>query len=304
MVGAVATTLDTSLGSPGGTVISPVTGTIIRWHVTNFSGGPFALQVLTPNGGESYTATGTSDVATPISTATQTFTTSLPIEAGQTIGIRNTSNSDGIGYFVPPATATSAYFNPALEDGTTRTASAGLEAEFMFNAEVQPPPTITALTPESGPIAGAGQVTIAGTDFENVLAVKFGDAPATTFAVDSEMQITAFAPAGAGAVPVAVTTLAGTATAPQAYTYVTPTPVVVPTTPVQPPTPTVTVCKVPNLKGKSLKGAKKALRAHHCKPGTVTIEADVTAKTGSVVKQSPKAGTTKRAESAVGVRLG
>jgi hypothetical protein len=62
-------------------------------------------------------------------------------------------------------------------------------------------------------------------------------------------------------------------------------------------------CKVPKLKGKKLGGAKKALRAAHCKLGKVTKAMGATAKTGKVVKQSVKAGAKKAANAKVNVKL-
>lgn len=62
-------------------------------------------------------------------------------------------------------------------------------------------------------------------------------------------------------------------------------------------------CKVPKLKGKKLEGAKKALRAAHCKLGKVTKKEGVTAKTAKVVKQSVKAGAKKTAGTKVNVNL-
>lgn len=108
-------------------------------------------------------------------------------------------------------------------------------------------------------------------------AVTFGSAPAT-ITIDSETQITVVAPASAtaAAVPVSVATVAGTATGPD-FTYVAPAP--------------VQHCVVPNLKGKKLKAAKKALVKGKCKLGTVKKLAGATAKTGKVSKQGAKDGT-------------
>jgi hypothetical protein len=64
------------------------------------------------------------------------------------------------------------------------------------------------------------------------------------------------------------------------------------------------VCKVPNLKGKSLKAAKRRLAKAHCKLGRVTKEKGVTAKDGKVTKQSPKAGAKRAAKAKVAVTLG
>ncbi|WP_051133431.1 IPT/TIG domain-containing protein [Nocardia paucivorans] len=80
-------------------------------------------------------------------------------------------------------------------------------------------PTITSLSPTSGPTTGGTPVTITGTDFIGPLTVRFGGT-ATAFTIDSTTQITAIAPAGAaGTVQVTVTTSAGTSNGVD-YTYI------------------------------------------------------------------------------------
>ncbi|NQE67706.1 IPT/TIG domain-containing protein [Nocardia gamkensis] len=79
-------------------------------------------------------------------------------------------------------------------------------------------PTITAITPTSGPTTGGTSVTIAGTGFTGPLTVRFGST-ATTFTIDSAIQITAVAPAGsAGPVQVTVSDSSGTSNG-ATYTY-------------------------------------------------------------------------------------
>ena len=63
-------------------------------------------------------------------------------------------------------------------------------------------------------------------------------------------------------------------------------------------------CVVPNLVGKHLKAAKKMIRAAHCKVGNVIKEEGVSAKSGTVVKQNPKAGKVRAAASMVNFTLG
>ncbi|WP_380787837.1 putative Ig domain-containing protein [Sphingomonas sp. R86521] len=83
------------------------------------------------------------------------------------------------------------------------------------------PPTVSAVTPASGPASGNASVVITGTNFTGATAVTFGATPATGFTVNSATQITAVAPAGsAGAVPVGVTTPSGSASLANGYTYV------------------------------------------------------------------------------------
>ncbi len=73
-----------------------------------------------------------------------------------------------------------------------------------------PAPTVTAVSPTSGPAAGGTVVTITGTVFVNVTLVNFGATPAATFTVNSSTSITATAPSAAGTVDVTVATNNGT----------------------------------------------------------------------------------------------
>jgi hypothetical protein len=131
-------------------------------------------------------------------------------------------------------------------------------------------------------------VTIGGTDFEGASAVKFGSAPAPSFQVNSDGQITAIVPAAAaGAVNVAVTTPAGTATSSQQFTYM-----------------PIATCIVPKLRGKKLKAARKALAKVDCKLGKVKKLKGATSKTGKVTKQHPKPGKVLAPGAKVNVKLG
>ena len=84
------------------------------------------------------------------------------------------------------------------------------------------PPTITSLSPDSGPTTGGTLVTITGTGFTGATAVMFGSTPATSFTVDTPTTIAATAPGGsAGTVDVTATGPAGTSSTSAAdqYTY-------------------------------------------------------------------------------------
>ena len=73
------------------------------------------------------------------------------------------------------------------------------------------PPTVTGVSPSSGPTAGGTSVTITGTDFTGAGAVSFGATAGLVVHVNSATQITATTPAdGAGTVDVTVTTGGGT----------------------------------------------------------------------------------------------
>ncbi len=87
---------------------------------------------------------------------------------------------------------------------------------------VAAPPTVTGLSPSSGPAAGGTSVTITGTGFTGATAVDFGTTAATDVVVVNDTTITADSPAGSGVADVTVTTPVGTsATLPaDQFTYI------------------------------------------------------------------------------------
>jgi hypothetical protein len=139
--GTPATYVETQTPELGANLTSPVTGVIVRWRLLQFRGGPFGLRVLTPLGADTYTATGTSAPQTPSSTALQTYTTNLPIKAGQTIGIDVPHASDQLG-LANATGATYGFFAPPIADGSTLAFSATLSGrEIGFNADVATVPS-------------------------------------------------------------------------------------------------------------------------------------------------------------------
>src|SRR5207248_630505 len=69
-------------------------------------------------------------------------------------------------------------------------------------------PTVTAVSPTSGPVAGGSAVTITGTGLAGATGVAFGAAPAG-FIFDADASITAVAPPAAAAPTVTVVDPAG-----------------------------------------------------------------------------------------------
>ncbi|MBF6340968.1 IPT/TIG domain-containing protein [Nocardia abscessus] len=85
-------------------------------------------------------------------------------------------------------------------------------------------PTITSVSPTTGPTSGGNSVVITGTGFTGPTTVRFGGT-ATTFTLDSATQITAIAPPGTGAVDITVANAGGTSNG-FPYTYVVAVPVI------------------------------------------------------------------------------
>jgi hypothetical protein len=268
---------------PGATIASPIDGTVVRWRVKAATGpGGFKLRVLRPAGFGADLGAGTSTTGTPVSTGTQVFTTSLPIQAGDLIGLDPIS-SEAVGAASTSA-STVALWQPPLADGATIGPNGtGSTTELAYNADVQPLPGVSSLSPSSGPVTGGTPVTITGHDFTGTTAVNFGSAPAASFSVDSDSQITAVSPAApAGGVDVSVQNPGlSPAVGTDRFNYQQP-------------------CVVPKLKGKKLKAAKKALIRASCLLGKVRPKGQTS---GTVEKQKPAAGTVLPAGSKVNVRL-
>jgi large repetitive protein len=98
------------------------------------------------------------------------------------------------------------------------TSPTGLSDQYTYIAA----PTVSAVSPNSGPTTGGTNVTIIGTSFTGASGVRFGGAAATNVTVVSATSITATSPAGsAGIVDVTVTTADGTSAteAADGFTY-------------------------------------------------------------------------------------
>jgi hypothetical protein len=303
----VACTLaNVSLTQPGAQLTSPVSGAVVRWHVIGGStAGTYRLRTMSQTAPSSFLFSGSSELVSSVPSAgIQTFTATMPIAAGQTIGL-DMSETASIG--LGSGLGTFEQWEPVPTDGTSPATINNGTVSIGFNAEVQPAPTVTSLGTTSGPTGGGTAVTITGTDLDGATAVKFGSSSAAAFTIDSEGQITATSPAGSGSVPVIVTTVAGTATSGQRFSYQAPQA----SNPNPNPTPTpapisapAKTCAVPKLKGKSLKAARTAIIRADCNVGRVNKKKGVKAATAKVVGQSSKPGTVLPARTAVNVTLG
>ncbi len=109
-------------------------------------------------------------------------------------------------------------------EGATIGTNSEQGAVYVFGTSATP--TVTSVSPASGPATGGTTVTIIGTGFTGTKAVDFGAAAASSFTVNSATQITATSPPGIGTVDVTVVTAGGTSTTSSAdqYTYLGPTP--------------------------------------------------------------------------------
>jgi IPT/TIG domain len=93
--------------------------------------------------------------------------------------------------------------------GTSATSMADL---FTYAAPKAVAPTITSISPPSGPLTGRTSVTIMASDLANAGLIEFGPTPVTDVLSDSADEIVVVSPAGwnRGPVNANVTTMGGT----------------------------------------------------------------------------------------------
>jgi PASTA domain/IPT/TIG domain len=268
------------VGPAAAAYTAPFSGVVTSWSTsaTSGAGQQLTFKVVRPAGPfGKFTIVAHDGPRTLAPSALNTFRTTLPIQAGDVIMTNDVNASEAL-----PSACLFETGNPEdlvsytegdAPDGATFETE-GFEEGVRFNltATILGPPAVVSLGATGGTIKGGTPVVVTGSNFAEVRSVSFGSTPAASFAVNSEGQLTAISPPSSSlvAVPIAVTTAAGTATSAQTFAY--------------------EGCKVPKLKGKKLKGAKKQLRKKDCKAGKVKKLGDATAKSGNVVKQKPAPG--------------
>ncbi|QLG41667.1 IPT/TIG domain-containing protein [Paenibacillus sp. E222] len=183
-----------SVGSTAGVLVDAISPTITSVSPTLGS----------TSGGTTVTLTGTN------------LTDATAVKFGATEATSYTVNSaTQITAIAPAGSAGTVDVTVTTPGGTSTTSAAD---QYTYHAE----PTITSVSPTSGPTTGGTAVTLTGTNLTDATEVMFGATAATSYTVNSATQITAIAPAGsAGTVDVTVTTPGGTSTTSAAnqYTY-------------------------------------------------------------------------------------
>jgi hypothetical protein len=127
-----ATVQQTAL--PGATLIAPFDGQIRSWKVINASGG-WTLQVLHPSGGGFVSTVSTRGEA--LGPGIVIFPASLPIKAGDSIGLASDFANSTLGNSAATPGAAVEFYVPPLTDNTApRTASTSRSRELGFNATI------------------------------------------------------------------------------------------------------------------------------------------------------------------------
>jgi len=135
------TDFNTALPEPGANVTSPITGVITRWRMMGNAGGAsFQLRVVHSAGGGQYIGVGTSSPEIPAGAGPSTFSTSLPISAGDMIGINVPSGVTWNGHSAPVIGAGFVSVQPTLtESPPAQTPNFTVnDAEEGVNADVEP----------------------------------------------------------------------------------------------------------------------------------------------------------------------
>ncbi len=189
-----------------------------------------ALGTSTANSGDLFTysngptVTGVSPTAGPITAGTSVTVTGTDFVTGMSVSFGGTAGTSvvvgsptSLTVLAPAHAAGTVDVTVTTGAGTSGTSAAD---QYTFAAV----PTVTAVSPNSGPLAGGTSVTITGTGFMGTgfttSAVTFAGVAATNVIVVNSTTITATTPAGtAGTAAVRVTTPGGQSTTNTFWTY-------------------------------------------------------------------------------------
>ncbi len=206
-------------GSAAATDVTVNSATSIS--ATTPAGSAGAVTVTVNSGGQSATLPGgfTFTTASP-PTITSVSPSAGPTAGGTAVTITGTNFLAGATVTFGSAAATGVTVNSATSiSATTPAGAAGAVNVTVTNSNEEaatltggftyttvPAPSITSVSPSSGPVAGGTAVTITGANFQSGATVQFGTAAATGVTFNSATSISATTPAGAaGAVAVTVT---------------------------------------------------------------------------------------------------
>ena len=230
-VGGVAATSVTFVSASQVTARTPAGTAGARDVVITNPNGQASVRV----GGFTYTTTSTALTATsvspvsgPTSGGTVITVTGTGFVSGATIAIGGTA-ATGVTYLsatqlraTTPAKAAGGY-SVVVRNPSGQTANTPVG--FTYTSTPTTSPTLTSVSPTSGPTAGGTTITLTGTNFVSGATVRVGGVAATAVTWVSSTRVTARTPAGtAGAKDVRITNPNGTyANRTGAFTYTTST---------------------------------------------------------------------------------
>ena len=213
-----ATAVDFGTGQAG-TNVTVVSSSEITVNAPADSAATVDVTVTTP-GGTSATSSADHFTYTAVPTVTAVSPSSGPGAGGTSVTVTgsNLANATAVKFGTTAGTVTAdgagsiTVTSPAgtgTQDITVTTAGGTSATSGADQFTYIPAPTVTAVSPSAGPVAGGTSVTVTGSNLANATAVKFGTTAGTVTA-DSADSITVTSPPGSGTVDVTVTTGGGT----------------------------------------------------------------------------------------------
>jgi hypothetical protein len=127
-----------------GGVVSPVNGTVTTWRLgVGNKSGPTAFRVVRRLADGTFTGGGTSASVTPTLETDNVFSTNLPIQRGDLIGL-DCCAVPGVTYFSGDHTGQRIFFEPGfLGDGAAGAMPSGTDTfEMLLNADIEPTATL------------------------------------------------------------------------------------------------------------------------------------------------------------------
>lgn len=301
----------------------PFDGMIIEWKFESGAEGPNPESKLTVlrQEGSKYKNIGETTLGSVDSEVIVGVPADIAVQVGDMLGLYTPSSPSGdclvseAGALTVPIISGGVLVGEEEEVTTTET-----DKRLPIQAIVLPPPVITKLEPSTVVFDREDEVRVIGENFERVESVTLGGSPvAFTEVSDTELKfVTPREPVGE--LPVQVKTPAGTTAVTKASTLGfgpplgssdgTPPDNLLPVKQVTAKggpakhEPAPTTCKVPKLKGRSLKGAKQAIRKAGCKVGKVTPAKGVGAAKAKVGGQQPAPAKQVPDGTKVAIKLG
>jgi len=189
--------------------------------VTSHGIGPGAAYVFVPSQGAGPAVTGISPQDGPSTGGTAVTITGTNLSKATAVKFGSVASKKFKSVSATTITATAPAGTAGIVDVTVTTANGTSATTAADQFTYLAAPTVTAVSPNQGPLTGGGTLTITGTGFTNVTAVKFGKT-AAVIQSSTATQIIVTCPKGkAGAVDVIVTAAGGTSAvaAGDKYTY-------------------------------------------------------------------------------------
>ena len=227
-----------------GTDVTPVSDTEAKVTTPEFADGPAVVCVTTPGGTAQAAEHFTFEPAPTVASVNGVNPNQGPVAGGTTVTITGTGfgvgdPSTAVTFGGAPATNVTVVSSTQI---TAVTPASPLPAPGTGSVPVvvtdaggtssnNPPvtftyiagPTVSGISPTSGPPQGGEPVVIKGTNLCNAISVMFGNTSATITNITTDCTtIDVTEPAGQGTVPVVVMTPGGSARSPENFTYIGP----------------------------------------------------------------------------------